>query len=196
MKKDKNHPLIKEAVGIFFEGDKLQAAINDLLSSGFEHKDLGLLAGEHTVRQMLGHLYTDTNRTLDDPGAPRVAFVRNESMGDALHAWLGSLFFAGATTAAGAAVVSAAVLGGALLSAATGAAAIGAIGAALALIIHQSDAEYLEQQVDEGHVLLFVRTPDVAREKKASEILSRHSAYDVRIYSVPDSGTRSFLKRL
>jgi ribonucleoside-diphosphate reductase alpha chain len=42
----------------------------------------------------------------------------------------------------------------------------------------------------------FCCIPESARERKAEEILSSHSAYDVRIYSVPDSGTRSLLKRL
>lgn len=187
MKKAKDRESIREAVGVFFSADHLEAAIDDLLSSGFTHKDLGLLAGEHTVRQALGHLYTEANQSAGDPEAPRIAFVRKGSMGDALHAWLGSLFFAGVTTAAGAAVVSAAVLGGALLAATAGAAAIGGIGAALALVIHQGDAEYLEQQVDEGHLLLFVRTHDAAEEKLAVEILSRHSAYDPRIHSVLDT---------
>ena len=48
----------------------------------------------------------------------------------------------------------------------------------LALIIHESDADYLEEQVDEGHLLLFVRTRDAEREAKAVEILSKHCAFD------------------
>src|SRR5690606_18369785 len=105
---------------------------------------------------------------------PRMAFVRKKSIGDTVHAWAGALFFAGATTGAGAVVVSAGVLGGALLAAVSGAAAVGAVGAALALVIHQSDAEYLEQQVDEGHLLLFVRTHGEDEERRALDILSRH----------------------
>jgi hypothetical protein len=185
MKTHKSQPPIREAVGVFFEAEHLQNAIRELLSSGFDHKHIGLLAGEHTVRQALGHLYEEANEFSGDVDAPNVAFVRKKSMGDALHAWLGSLFFTGATTAAGAAVVSAAVLGGALASAATGVVAIGAIGAALALIIHESDAEYLEQQVDEGHVLLFVRVMDAEHEKLARDILAKDSHFDVMVCEVP-----------
>ena len=185
MKAHATQSAVREAVGVFFDADKLQEAIDELLSSGFDHKQIGLLAGEHTVRGTLGHLYEEANVSAGDAESPRVAFVRKQSLGDALHAWLGSLFFAGATTAAGAAVASAAVLGGAVVSAAAGAVAIGAIGAALAAIIHEGDAEYLEQQVDEGHVLLFVRTPDTAHEKLATEILAKHSGFDVKIYSAP-----------
>lgn len=91
----------------------------------------------------------------------------------------------GATTAAGAAVATAGVLGGALVVAATGTAAFAAIGAVLAAIIHESDADYLEEQVDEGHLLLFVRTKDSEHEAKAVDILSKHCGFDARVYSVP-----------
>jgi outer membrane lipoprotein SlyB len=84
-------------------------------------------------------------------------------------------------------VASAAIFGGALLTAATGALAVGAVGALVGLIIHRNDAEYLEQQIDKGRMLLFVRTRDAQHEKRALEILSRHSAHDAKIYSVPDT---------
>jgi hypothetical protein len=83
-------------------------------------------------------------------------------------------------------VASVAVLGGALLAAVSGAAGLaGVTGRALALIIHESDAEYLEEQVDEGHLLLFVRTNDPERERIALEILTKHGAFDARMYEVP-----------
>jgi hypothetical protein len=67
-------------------------------------------------------------------------------------------------------------------------AAIGAVGAVLALIIRESDAEALEQQVDEGHLLLFVRGHDAEQEKQAVEILQRHTPIEVRVVSAPGSG--------
>jgi hypothetical protein len=106
-------------------------------------------------------------------------------MGDTLHGFAGSLFFVGTTVASGAIVASAAVLGGALLAAVGSVVALGAIGRALALIIHESDAEYLEEQVEEGHLLLFVRTEDPEREKAALGILSEHGAFDAKIYQAP-----------
>ena len=67
-------PAIREAVGVFFDADKLQAAIDELQSSGFDLQQIGLLAGEHTVRQALGHLYEEANASADTAEAPRVAF--------------------------------------------------------------------------------------------------------------------------
>lgn len=188
----KNKPgksaVIREAVGAFVNAGNVHDAIAELESSGFRSDEVGLLAGEYTVREDLGDFYTQVNKLSDSPDAPNTAFVRKESMGDALHAYLGALFFAGSTGAAGAAVASAAVLGGGLLAAVTGVAAIGAVGAVLAMIIHESDAEELEQQVDEGHLLLFVRARDQARERLAVEILQRHGPIDVRIVSAPARG--------
>ena len=48
---------IREAVGVFGDADTMQQAIDDLLSSGFDHADLSLLASESTVDEKLGHKY-------------------------------------------------------------------------------------------------------------------------------------------
>lgn len=185
MARHKNEESVREAVGIYFGAETLREAIDDLQSSGFDPKEIGLLAGEFTVRQSLGHLYDKVNEFSEDPNAPRTAFVAKESMGDTVHGLLGGLSFVAAATAGGAVVATAGVFGGAVVAAAAGAAVVGAIGALLGKILSQSDAEYLEEQIDDGNLLLFVRTCDAAREKLAVEILSKHGAYDVRIYSAP-----------
>ena len=177
---------VREAVGIFFDSQHLHEAVDELESSGFDLAKLGLLAGEHTVKQKLGEFYTEINESADSSDGPRTAFVADKSMGDTVHAFIGSLFIVGTTVASGAIVASAAVLGGGLLAALAGAAAlVGVTGGALSLIIHESDAEYLEEQVDEGHLLLFVRTEHSDQEESALDILSRHGAYDARVYEAP-----------
>jgi hypothetical protein len=55
----------------------------------------------------------------------------------------------------------------------------------MSAIIHESDAEYLEEQVDEGHLLLFVRTQGADEEAKAVDILSRHGAFQAKVYEAP-----------
>jgi len=177
---------VREAVGIFFESQHLHEAVDELKASGFDLADIGLLAGEYTVKQKLGDFYNAINESADSPDGPRTAFVADKSVGDTVHGFIGALFFVGTTVASGAIVASAAVLGGGLLAAVGGAVAlVGITGGALSLIIHESDAEYLEQQVDEGHLLLFVRTDDSEREKVALDILSKHGAFDAKIYEAP-----------
>ena len=85
----------------------------------------------------------------------------------------------------GAVVASAAVLGGAVLGAVGGIVGLGVVGALVATIIHQSDAEHLQQQVDEGHILLFVRVTDADKEQQAMNILVRNCGVDVKMYEIP-----------
>lgn len=177
---------IREAIGVFFDTEKLEAAIADLKAAGFHSDEIGLLAGEHTVKQNLGHLYEEVNRDEDDADAPNKAFVAKQAVGDTAHALFGTLYIVGSAVAGGAVVASAGILGGAVAAAIATTAVFGGVAAVLGGIIHKNDAEYLEEQVEEGHLLLFVSTRDEAAEKKAVEILSAHSAFDPRVHQVPE----------
>jgi hypothetical protein len=185
METSKNEPSIREAVGIFFNAQHLKDTIKDLLASGFDPEELGLLASEQVVERSLGDLYTRTNENADSAQAPAIAFIGKESIGETASALGGGLFFVGTSGITGAVVASAAVFGGALLAAIGGIVGVGVVGALVATIIHQSDAEYLQQQVDEGRILLFVRMADSAREQQAMDILIRHCGVDVKMYEVP-----------
>lgn len=185
MNEETGKPLVREAIGIFFDSESLDEAVDELIASGFTYEQLGLLAGEFTVKERLGNYYNRINESADTEGGPRTAFVAEKSIGDTVHGFIGSLFFVGTTATSGAVVASAAILGGSLLAAVGGAVALGGIAAAMALILRKGDAEYLEEQIDEGHLLLFVRADDAEHEKQALSILSNHGAFDARVYSVP-----------
>jgi len=181
---DKGSRTVREAVGVFADTKLLQDAVDDLKSSGFDQAEIGLLAGEFAVKQRLGELASTTNESSGVPNAPHTDFVAKESIGDAVHGLFGGLKFMGAAAAGGAVVATAGILGGAIATAAAGVAAVGTVGAVLAALIGEDDAENLERQIDSGHLLLFVRTRDPTREKLATGILSKHSAIDVRLLSV------------
>lgn len=175
---------IREAVGIFFGQQQLEEALQDLQESGFEHDEIGLLAGEHAIEKSLGELYSRVNTYTDRSKAPETAFVKNESLGETFRSLSNGLVFTGASSAMGVAVVSAGIFGGAVVVAAAGAVAVAGVSALVGTMIHQSDAEYLEEQVDKGHLLLFVRVSSPEEERQAVEILSRHAAYDARVHEV------------
>ncbi|MEX0618329.1 MAG: hypothetical protein WDZ76_04045 [Pseudohongiellaceae bacterium] len=182
MKKDEHKEKVREAVGIFFDADTLERTIGDLKAAGFKTEEIGLLAGKDTVKEQLGHVYQEVDQT--GPDAPHMAFVARESVNNTTHAYLGSTYFIGAVAAGGAAVATAGILGGAMMAALASVATAGGVGAIVAKIISKSDADTLEEQVDEGHLLLFVRTMDETAEKKALEILARDAALDPKIYTV------------
>jgi hypothetical protein len=87
---------------------------------------------------------------------------------------------------AGAVVASGGALAAAITAAAIGGGAGGMAGIGLSSFISQHHADYLQEQLDKGGLLLWVRTRDAAHEERAKEILSRHSAHDVHVHGVPD----------
>jgi len=175
----------REAVGIFLGADDLKRAGQELLSSGFERTALGILAGKEAVEKSLGDLYVRANAFSQHPDAPHMELVRHEAMGTTVHAWLGGLSLAGTTALGAVAVASSAGLGGALVAAAAGAATVGSVGMLMRAIIHESDAEHLQKQVDNGRLLLFARTDTPDEERRATEILSRNNAVEAKVYDVP-----------
>jgi hypothetical protein len=83
---------------------------------------------------------------------------------------MGPVAFAGGTLAAGA---GAAALGGGLG---------GLIGAGLAQLVGDKHEERLRDQLNHGGLLLWVRVWGAEDEKRAFEILSRHSGRDVHVH--------------
>ena len=59
------------------------------------------------------------------------------------------------------------------------------IGTLLARWIGDHHAHYLQEQMDHGGLLLWVRTRDAEKEKSATEILKKHSSRDVHLHASP-----------
>lgn len=189
MAADKNDNLVREAVGVFDNAATLEAAVDALQTSGFDRAELSLLAGEDAVQEKLGHRYKKVRDLEDAAKTPRAAYVSTESIGDAEGGLIGGLMYVGAMVAAGSIVAS----GGALATVIAGTTMMGGaggvIGAILAKWVGNHHAKYLQDQLDRGGLLLWVRTRDEAHEKRATDILSKHSAHDVHVHGVPDPNT-------
>lgn len=179
---------IREAVGVFDSPETLQDAIDELLSSGFERAELSLLAGEHTIEEKLGHKYEKIGELEDDASVPTSAYVSTESVGDAEGGLVGGLMYIGATAAAGAIVASGGTLAAAVAAAALAGGAGGLIGSFLAKWVGDHHAHYLQEQLDHGGLLLWVRTWDAQDEKRAVEIMRRHTGRDVHVHALPGPG--------
>jgi len=178
--------LVREAVGVFDSAETLVAAVDELLISGFDRAELSLVASEPAVQEKLGHMYDKVRDLEDDAAVPRDAYVSIESIGDAEGVLIGGLMYVGAMAAAGSIVAS----GGTLAVAITGAAMLGGAGGGIGLIlanwVGNHHADYLQDQLERGGLLLWVRTWDETHEKRATDILSKHSAHDVHVHGLPD----------
>jgi hypothetical protein len=176
---------VREAVGVFDTPETLQDAIDDLMSSGFDRAELSLLAAERIVDEKLGHKYQKIAELEDDPIIPRCCYVSTESIGDAEGGLIGGLMYVGATAAAGAVVMTGGTLALVIAAAALAGGVGGLFGSLLAKWVGDHHAHHLQEQLDHGGLLLWVRTWDAEREKRASEILSRHSGRDVHVHTLP-----------
>ncbi|MFQ5958556.1 MAG: hypothetical protein ACE5LF_04225 [Alphaproteobacteria bacterium] len=179
---------VREAVGVFDDEGSLRAAADELLMSGFDRSYLSLLAGHRAVEQKLGHMYERIGEVEDNPDTPHSAYIGPDSRTEAEVGVIGGLAYVGAMCAVGAIVASGGTVAAALAGAAAVGGAGGLIGAVLAGVIGGHHAEYLQEQLDRGGLLLWVRTPDAGHEKRACEILARHSAEDVHVHELPAIG--------
>ncbi|MGD9538127.1 MAG: hypothetical protein AB7P52_10900 [Alphaproteobacteria bacterium] len=176
---------VREAVGVFDSHDRMQAAIDELLISGFDRAELSLLASEKAAEEKLGGRYKRVTELEDDSRAPRTVYVDTESRGGAAGGLIGGLMYVGGVVAVGAVAASggtlAAIVGAAALAGGAGA----LIGSLLAGWIGDRHARYIQEQLDRGGLLLWVRTWDAEKEKRAVEIMSRHSGRDVHVHTLP-----------
>ena len=173
---------VREAVAVFNDVSSLESAVDDLHAAGFAKEQISLLAGHDTVEQTLGHMYDRVEELEDDPSAPRTAFVSGKSMDARENRLLGSLTILPTVIAAGTVVATA----GAVAAAVVGTAVAGALlGTVFAHWMDRRHADWLQEQLDRGGILLWVRTPTEEDERKALEVLTRYSAHDVHIHEIP-----------
>lgn len=196
---------IREAVGVFHDERSLQAAADELLIAGFDRSQLSLLAGDKTVETRLGHKYEKVGEIEDDPVVPYLAYMGSDSRSEAKGAVIGGLAYVGAVGAAGLTVASGGTIAAVLVAVALAGGAGGLVGTALSRYLDTHHAHYLQDQLDRGGLLLWVRTVDEAHERRAVEVLERNSAADVHVHDLPDltfemaggvSHDTSFMKRL
>ena len=184
---EQHEGIVSEAVAVFHDASDLDAAVQELHAAGFAKDDISLLASEDSVAKKLGHRYERVEELEDDPEAPRVAYRTRASLAESEDRLIGSLTYLPAVVAAGTVVASAGVVAAAV----TGTAIAGAlIGTVLAHWLDKSHAEHLQEQLDHGGLLLWVRTPDEDAQRRALAILTRHSAHDVHIHELPDQRRR------
>ena len=173
----------REAVAVFDTAQALQNAIDDLLCSGFHRAELSLLASEADVVSKLGHKYRKSRELEDDPSVPRAAYVSTEAIGDGQGAVIGALAYVGAGLLMGPVAAAGGTLAALVGAAALGGGTGGLAGTWLAKLLGDQHAQRIQEQLDHGGLLLWVRTWDAEEESRAAKILNNHSGRDVHVHS-------------
>jgi len=183
-----------EAVGVFHTAKDLQAAVDDLLTQGFDRMDLSILASEKAIEDKLHESYVPAKDLEDRVEVPTTAFVSTESVGDAMGAVIGTLVYVPAMIGAAAAVAS----GGALAAAVTATLIAGGIGGSIGMVmaglIGATQSAEIEKHLLAGGLLLWVRTRDESHEKRALAILAGHKAEGVHLHTLPSLVGSGFSK--
>ena len=178
---------MREAVGIFDDAVTLEEALADLRANGFADSDLSILAGEEAIEEKLGHGLRTAQNAEDDQWGPREPVIPAAELAGhertMANAWsiMPILLGAGvvvATTGPLAAIVVGAVTAGTLLS------------TTLYGLVDSRYAQHLDEQLQRGRVLLWVRTVDADKERVAVELLGKHAAHDVQVHEVRPEGER------
>jgi hypothetical protein len=177
---------LREAVGLFDDPTALQEAIDELLSSGFDRAELSLLAPEAVVERKLGYAVR-RSRLEDDPETPRSVYVSPDAVGAAEGGLIGALSYVGGVAAAGAIALAGGPLSLIVLGAGGAGLAGGLIGAELARLLDARQAATIHDHLQQGGLLLWVRTWDDADEARAVAILRAHSGRDVHLHSLREA---------
>jgi hypothetical protein len=173
---------IPEAVGVFDSFETLQAAIYDLMMSGFSRYDISLLGGKEAMKEKLGKSYWQAKELEDNPDAPRAAFVSEEAIGELEGAVAGGFFFLGSYIAMAAMLTPLSTLAASIAAIAIGGGPAAVVGAVLARRVGQHHKDYYADQIQQGGILLWVRTSDATKQDLAVKILKGHSGRDVHVH--------------
>jgi hypothetical protein len=149
----------------------------------FDRSHLSLLAGQNSIEAKLGHRFEKVSELEDDPEVPTQAYIGTDSRTEGKGVLVGVLFYVGACAAAGAVVASGGTAAAALIAGAV--AGGGLIGAAFARFLEQRHAHRLQEQLDRGGLVLWVRTPAPEDERRAIETLHANGADDVHVHDLP-----------
>ena len=78
-------PTVREAVTAFDDLEHFQAAVDELLSSGFDRAELSLIARDDAVVEKLGHIYRRVEEVEDDARDMVKRAVGDQFLGNTLQ---------------------------------------------------------------------------------------------------------------
>ena len=177
--------LVREAVGVFDDLESLQAAVDDLQSSGFSRTDLSTLARFSLVETQLGRGGLSVREVEDEPRVPRAEFVSRTSLGDAEGVMIGGSVYLAAVIAAGIGGATGASVAGIIEAVVIVGALGGLVGFGFARWLERGYNSRFAEQIRRGGIVLWVAVHSPEQEIRASEILRRHGARDVHVHEAP-----------
>jgi hypothetical protein len=169
---------VREAVGIFDGYDQMEKTIEALQRDGFGRHQISVLGSEAAVKEKFGARHVKTELVEDHPDAPRSPNIKKEELRLAQGLPVGGGLLTGVVAAVIMSGGGVAVPGIVTTAVVTGAGGT-VVGAYLAKLLGDKYAEFFQNQINQGGLLLWINTPNMAMEAKAIAILKQHGARDV-----------------
>ncbi len=177
----KENRVLREVVGVFFEGDRLETAISKLKEAGYGMDRLGVLSHNNADGEKLKKLYKEVSWDPSSIRSPEFKFFENRNSRESANAFFGGLGVIASAAISGVIVALAAAFAGPVGAATAGAIMVGIIGAMASTIISESHAQRLQSYLEEGHLLLFVRTDGGRQEDKLRKMLAELSGLQTEV---------------
>ncbi len=173
---------IREAVGVFHDPQALDAAIAELEVTAFPRQDISVLDSDKRTQEKYGIESYRARWMEDNPDTPRGVRISPEEKTIGASFVIGAVaYFSGCLAAILAKDSSTLFL---LEAIASGSLAGAALGSIFVLVIGGKLMRGAQRQLRKGGFLLWVRTPDLRREKIAQDILRRHGGDHVHVHDV------------
>ncbi|MEX2615496.1 MAG: hypothetical protein WD767_05325 [Alphaproteobacteria bacterium] len=174
--------LYRELVGLFHEAEDLEQAISKLTSSGWDHAELSLLAQGGLLSP--DHVVEDTHDIAENSGVERQSPVSETDVRQGRTLMTGMAGVAAAFLASGATIMT----GGGALAAIVGAAAAGggaaAVTEALGWRVGSGRAAFLQEQIEQGGILLWVKIRAPEEEQLAANILADCGGTEIHVHEM------------
>ncbi|MBC7907551.1 MAG: hypothetical protein H7Y60_12510 [Rhodospirillaceae bacterium] len=157
-----NATATREVVGSFSDREHFQAAIDRLITAGFDRTDLSVLSSHESIDVAVGH--------------------DRKPWKDVLVALVGEMKYEGPLVSAGLIALAAGPVGAAI----AGLVAAGVGGAAIKELLDEvsalPDSDEFADALAEGHVILWVAVKDETQEQRAVQILRDTAAQNVHAF--------------
>jgi hypothetical protein len=173
---------LREVVGLFDTVDKLQSAIDDLLTGGFDRSEISLLAEEDKVQEKLGDADVSAGELEDSPRAPRTPYIDSESLNIGKASIVGVLFYVGVIIGAGVSLAWSLSLPSAIAIGLLTGGGGGLLGLMISKLVGDRQTKWAQSQLKHGGLLLWARVWNDERERAAMEIMQRHGGRDVHAH--------------
>ncbi|MES2355732.1 MAG: YsnF/AvaK domain-containing protein [Pseudomonadota bacterium] len=166
--------MAKTVVGLMDTREEAQSVVRDLVDSGFDRSDIGLMASQQEV--------DSTRQTGSEAAEEDVASgaMKGAGAGAILGGAAGLLVGIAAIPIPGIGpIIAAGPIASALAGAGVGAVAGGGIGALTNVGVPENEAQYYAEGVRRGGTLITVTADDDDMADRAAEIMRMHGALDI-----------------